>query len=848
MRNFISILFTSLALVACGNGSCSSLSGGGNIPPTPTTTNLVTISSSSTMPLLNNMQGASYYLQADSFVNQTLTLVDVKVRPVDSSNNSLFAKLKASFKSLLGGNVNNLVDASACQTLAPSGSCALKVTPTDNSGGLFVNLDFKDPTGKIYTAAQVVSYQSGLPSSNGFIYANNNNLLSVVNNRKSTVAIPFILDDNYSALNVIANLPILSRNIICNGGAYTKGNLCTALISFPGTNNALNVSLQGTKTDGSLNNAQFNYQMTINAIANLVVDASNLVINPADGTDDKLITVLNTGNATATITGVSGAPSALGIGSNTCSGNLAVNGSCTFTVDANSSINGQGTVTIAYNNGSTSTNIAFNAIYIATPNTPSITLIPNGNLQYVVANSPHKTLTVNVANSGNSVLNNLKFNSLPNAKFVYLTSGVTTPCALDGSQNLALGTSCNIAIEYTPTSVETGNIISQITANYTNSQNQTTSYNSPTLTTPYSAIQSEANLSISASPQNPSVRADGVATVEQTFTITNGASIPATQINYTLPFVTSQTTVSNNCGSSLASGSSCSITLRYGPFTTTQSLPQNLTVSYLPTPVSSAVQAIDSYTLETVTAALINVSYDSSTPAATAWGDLSGSGSDSSPWVFSSSSGNQLTFSYKYTNDGMADATKFNVALNQLPFGYILSSSTCPTGTSTTTLAVGASCIITLNVVAPIVEANFYPTGSMNITAPGYSYIDANTGVNQNFSTGVSNYVTVNSWGTVTNSVGTVIKNGDNTQTIPINFTLAGLSSHLTSAVVTPQLIDGFTASPASCTLTTASPTCLIDLTAASYVPVTSYTISYNYSNDADADIRVGYTTFTLLP
>ena len=837
--------------IACSGSNVKS-NGGGQSDPAVNAS--VYISQSATLPIVKGYTGGSLYLMVNNATKARLVLTKKVVVPNQSS---AIQKILSSIN--LSSSWSGDVDTDQCSTLAGGASCIIKITPDTSNGGGLISLDFYDDTAKhTYTAAQVFSYSDAISSVNGFYL--NSNLGTIGNQSLISVAIPFVLDTNFTSLQLTTQASITSSQIICPGNNYSKGNTCTALITQHG-NWSNRYQITGKIADRLMSSQSVQQTVLSGNQPNLLVSGVNVYINPSDGSSVQTISVLNTGNVTATGVAPTASSSVSGanfiFSNNNCT-SLSPGTYCTFQLTVNSQVNGNGTVTINYSPLGSSIAPVFNVIFVAITPAPSLSIVTD-NLRGLLNTTQNTTNSVLVTFSNNGIndLTALTFNSLPNDQFVYSTSGVSQPCALDGSQALIIGQACSLKIEYTPTSAgQNGNFVIMPKATYLDRRAQEATYQNASQIYDYTSISvSNLNFSLISGQINPQVGANGSNTSSQVWRITNSGATTATNVYMSiLPTDPSGSAVqvTNNCGTSgspitLANSESCVINVLYGPSNTPRTIDETMTVSYKPSNVApitttSPTPWTVTFTKAEIIATLVN-------NASTTWGDLTGAGTSGSPYQFVTSTGNLLRFTVKYNNVGNQDASAFNVAANQLPVGYKIYGGDCATGITTQTLAPGFNCTLILGVVESQIALYFYPTGALNTAMPGFSYTDSSTGVNQAISGLDTVYVTANSWGSVTNSV---VVGPAPTHQITITFLLASIAS---IPGLTPVTIDmsqylmnlKFTPNQTTCKVGGTFPnTCQITLTPEVYIPG-SYNIRYLYTNNkVSNDYQVGIVSFSM--
>lgn len=869
MKTFIKHTLTVMALItvaSCSSGGSSS-GGGGNTPiPNATGVNLGNIT---TIPLNGN--SSNTILIATNNTSANLVLTDSTYTIYSGSD--ILTPLPTS-----GGN--SPVDTSQCTMIVSHQVCNISVrAPIKSGSGQYeVNMSFKNPANnQIYKTSQIVSYSDSIPAVDGVIYSTiNTNVYNEVNG-STTVSVPFVLTKSFTSLTAITenDNPAFAPTISCPGNSYESGNLCTLKIAISGTGTSPVVSgnilvkeptTQTTKLQNSGKTLQgatgylFNVPVTVtsNNVGNLVTSGSNVTINPADGlvANAQVVTLLNNGSAAiSTISITGGSPLALiAPASGTDCRNLAslASGlSCSFRVNVNpaQTTSGQSAVTVNYltTSGGTSNSLSFNVVYIATAAGPAMTMTSGqGSLNNVQINTT-QYFNLIVSNTGNVALSNITFNNVSVAGLSY---DPTSTCLPNGTQGLAVGATCTLVLQYSPTITATGTVTINASARYTDaSGNPNQTYGTISAVISYSAITSPAFIYISPNYTSFAIRADNTDTATQSFTVYNAGSISATNVTITLPTVTGGFTnlgpgTSCTVGSAftLASNSSCTVNTQYGPTLTTLATTafgaNQIQAAYTPFTGGATVTAFSNLVFTSSAAALVRVSNIAFTGTG-----VTGNGLIATPYLFNNTPtpGTQIQFTITYSNTGTSNATNFNVGLNNLPVGYGIVSGTCGYGSSTSTLASPAG---TCNVVIRAIEAtqlsnpyNF--SGVLNFGIPGFSYTDTNTGLNTtaapiwtgNFANGNTIYVNATNVLTATPANPTTWATGASGGTNNYTFTGSASSGALVIYIPITSLAGGlFTVGNSrTCTLATTSPyQCTISITnPAALAP--SYPATYNF-------------------
>jgi hypothetical protein len=395
-------------------------------------------------------------------------------------------------------------------------------------------------------------------------------------------------------------------------------------------------------------------------------------VNVGSTSASQNITITNTGaaNASGITRSQSNAAEFLASGTCTTVASLAVNASCTLTVAYKPAAAGADSATYTLTSGSVSVTVNFDGTGISA--TPNLQASPNSAaFGSIVVGQTSSTQAITVTNSGGGAASGISFSNPNGAEFLVTSNTCGT--------SLNAGSSCTFNLAYKPSGVGADNVT--LTINYTGGS--TSVAMSGTGTAPPAA-------SLSASPTsipfgNVTV---GSSSSPQTVTVTNNGGATANGIALTNSNSGRFAVSGNNCGTTLAAGSSCSLNVTYTPTGTGNDV-GNLTFNY--TGGSAVVVSMTGTGTAAPTANL------SASPTSLAFGSVT---------VGSTSATQAITLS----NTGGAQATGMSFA-NSNSAEFAVSGNTCGG-----TLNAGASC--TLNVAyAP--NGAGADSASITITAAG---------------------------------------------------------------------------------------------------------------------------------
>ena len=477
-----------------------------------------------------------------------------------------------------------------------------------------------------------------------------------------------------------------------------------------------------------------------------------------------------------------------------------------------------------------------------------------------------------ITNIGGAILNNLSYTNLTSQN--NRLSIVTGDNACLAGASLSIGESCVLYVKYTPLQTETSSMKLAVNGNYIangNSLNYTSGYSGAN----YSSVGSAAQITISPKQLDFAINANNLAFQSKSLVLTNIGEVAAQIKSITLPNIAGLTLNNPNaCGNTLASGAHCTLNLKFGPINHIESVASgSLRVNYLPTSSSTdSVSASVGINTKSSIVALIQVESNNTYPFgfyADGSGFISGSGSPSSPFLFSSYL-NAMTVHILYSNNGSESALNFNVNTNispGLPIAIsVANSSTCATGLNTMTLAVGTSCILDLNLLSPSAASLAYNPQPVEFRIPGYSF----QGITNPLTYSESRVVAANGQSsiytqaqqaasyTMSTSRQSTSINSDGSQTAMITFNVDSFGSGVNTITFAPIITDlqGFYFSDAngnsngisSCTTTNpAVATCTIYITAPVYAPYATYSVLYyaHVNGISSDDANTGIFTFT---
>lgn len=307
-----------------------------------------------------------------------------------------------------------------------------------------------------------------------------------------------------------------------------------------------------------------------------VATGGDFTLNKA--TPSHTVTLTNRGTYNATIATVAINGANLVLSNDNCSGHmLAKSQSCTLTVsliDSNTAASGNGSLVVTYDNhnGNSSVNSSSNINWIVGAAAALNVNFAQSNLVTNVGSliSTDVTLT----NDGNTPLNNISLPAVA-ASFSWSDSSANS-CAQDGTQNLAIGSSCNLKLNYAPTVSNTAGTLVTL-GKFTATTGVGNNYSSSDYTITVTAIRTDSLAFASGGTTITSVNQDADwsnQSPQTVLTITNTNGSPITITSSSINGIAAS---SSGCNGALASGASCTLTIS-GTYSTSGS--GTLTVNY----------------------------------------------------------------------------------------------------------------------------------------------------------------------------------------------------------------------------------------------------------------------------
>ncbi len=408
---------------------------------------------------------------------------------------------------------------------AVSGSASGSVIITDNAGTQSVPLSG--------SGVAPVTFSSNSLSFGSLAEGNTSAARSVtVTNRTSTAL---------SVGGIAATGPFAMVSNTCGASIAANGN-CSVGVTFTPT--ALGAATGAlTFTDSAITSPQA-VTLSGTGTAPVTLSASSLSFSTtAVGSTSSAKSVTLTNNQSGSLTFSAIATSGpFGISSNTCGASVAAGATCTvgvtFTPTASGAATGALTFTDSAGNSPQTVALSGTGSSSSAPVTLSATSL---NLGTVAVGNTSAAVTVTLTNHQSTALSSLSV-------------GISGPFAIAGNTcgtSVAAAANCTVQVTFTPTATGAASGTLTFTDNASNSPQKVSLSGS-----------GSAAVTLSATTLNFGVVALGSSSASQSVTVTNASAgaVGVTSIGATGDYATTTT-----CGSSIASGGNCSVSVTFTP-------------------------------------------------------------------------------------------------------------------------------------------------------------------------------------------------------------------------------------------------------------------------------------------
>jgi len=480
---------------------------------------------------------------------QTVTLTNNASLPATSSNALIIAGITTSA---------NFGTTNTCgASLAAQASCSISVTFTPTAvGNLYGTLTVTDNNNGAPASTQVVPLAGvGLGAPAVSLSASTLAFGSQAVSTTSAAQIVTLTNTGSAALtltSITATAPFAETNTC--GAALAAGGTCTISVTFTPTTAG---SAVGTVTlvDNAGNTPQtiaLSGTGVTAPIASLSPASVTFAASQAVGTTSAAQVVTLTNNASLPATSsnaliITGITTSSNFGTtNNCGASLAAQASCSISVTFTPTVVGNlyGTLTVTDNNNGAAA---------------STQVVP---LAGVGLGAPAVSLSASTLGFGSQIVNSTsaaQIVTLTNSGTAALTLTSITPTAPFAQTNtcgasLAAGGVCTISVTFTPTAA--GNAVGSVTlVDNAGNTPQVISLSGTGITAPIASL-SPASVTFATS------QAVGTTSAAQTVTLSNTGSTALTITGIT---ASANFGATNNCGASVAAGTSCSISVTFTP-------------------------------------------------------------------------------------------------------------------------------------------------------------------------------------------------------------------------------------------------------------------------------------------
>jgi hypothetical protein len=381
-------------------------------------------------------------------------------------NNNLNKDLSNSkFKIINDKNLNdNNIDASNCKIVNAGNSCLIKINfPKDIIFGSFILQASADD----YKTSQVIKYDLLDDEFNNYTLGMFTKNLKVPYGSKFSINIPFKsklkLESAY--ININGQFDFTNSRIICNNNIKTipPNQLCNAIIEGIANDKTFFVEIIGYNNNKIIKSNTENINITNQTSANIIPVVTNKIFSPEN---NLTISFLNNGNQSASNLTISPLMSNETIITNSCTGIINANSTCSITIQKSGGTSGNRTFYFTYNNGSKIDTNYFNSYYQTNSNVPALNMeLISGDL-YTTINT-QKTLTIRVTNYGSTTINSIEFSN-QSKQNVNMQYDPLSSC-IQNRGYLLPNTYCTLFINYQPTTAERNFLKVYAKINYTTS-------------------------------------------------------------------------------------------------------------------------------------------------------------------------------------------------------------------------------------------------------------------------------------------------------------------------------------------------------------------------------------------
>ncbi len=374
-----------------------------------------------------------------------------------------------------------------------------------------------------------------------------------------------VVNNGNAPLNFGANPAITSGFTLSPGSTCSQSAAlapeasCTLLINFVPTqsgvtNGTLTLTDNHLGASGSTQVIKLNGQGTGTGTAAATLSPSTYNYGSVNvgSSASQSFTLTNTGTSAINIASTALPNSFFTFGSTNCGTSLAAGASCAYSVVFKPTAAGAETTTFSVTDDAGTQTSALAGIGAQTAAAQAALTPATGNFSSIAAGTTSAPIAFTLTNAGNAALSITSF-GIGGANSSSFVQGAST-CG----SSLAAGASCTIAVSFAPTSAGTFSA----TLSVTDAVGTQTAALTGTATTV--AVAQAALTPATASFGSVTT---GATSTAQTFTLANGgtASLAISSISLGGANANAFAVASNNCGTSLAAGSSCTISVTFTP-------------------------------------------------------------------------------------------------------------------------------------------------------------------------------------------------------------------------------------------------------------------------------------------
>jgi hypothetical protein len=595
----------------------------------------------------------------------------------------------------------------------------------------------------------------------------------------------------------------------------------------------------GTNVSRSSNPSQINVPPA--NVATGIISIQPTYMNLSASYPKQVITLSNTGNGEVTNLDLS-VLGGITKDSSTCGNTLAVGASCTYTVsfDAANPVSGTGSVTANYQATTTSSASQMSTVqYTGTDAVAGLQITSSSsNFNFAATtSSPLESVVITIANTGSHLESVTSIT--PPSPFTINTLGIANGCGSAPIQ-LSAGESCSYNLIYNNSTVTSStNVPYVIDYQYKGATGIKGESSSVTLN--YETVQSQASLSVSSSNINfPTIVNNNYASDTASIVVQNQGDYPATNVAVNLtnvaPNFFSQT---NDCPSSLPSGASCTILVKFGPVSGTPATSiESVNINYTLYAGGNSTTVSSEVTGQVLQAGSAVPTIDPNAVPESS-GFIGGTGSQATPYAVQESNA-PPTLTYIITNDSTTgeSATGMYISESNLSPGWSFApSNTCGTQATPISLEPGANCNLVLQLATTTVGS--YPLDLSTVTAHWADEMNPSGG-STSFSGAVNADVYQAASITISPTSATV-RQGESTV---ITVTLTGgynVSDNTISLSPNPSTPDlQITSEPAPCVLNSVVSSCDFSVAASSNASLSTHDLAFTNSGSVPLNTSIG--------